>query len=309
MYEQKISVILPNYNTPGDRFSSYGGKNYSMLEQIDVCGKQGAVTGIEMLANSGDRGVNDKNVKEVKKALQTNGLKLVSLMPISWKEEFINGSLGNPDKKLRRKAIDFLKNSIDLAAELDCPYVSQWPGQDGWDYYFDMNYLDLYQWWVEGMQELADYNPKMKLGLEAKPTEPRMYSFIDHTTKTLLLLNDIDRKNVGVCLDIGHSLFGHQNLGEAVALSQMKGNKLFHMHMNDNYGDMDGDMFIGSVHFMAFVEMYFWLHKTGYNNWTSVDIFPFRTDPSDTILELDELVAKGNAVETTRFFRETLLGK
>ena len=91
---------------------------------------------------------------------------------------------------------------MDLAAELDCPYVGQWPGQDGWDYHFEADYQKMYACWVEAMQELADHNPNIKLGLEPKPYEPRAYSFIDTIPKTLLLIHDIDRENVGICLDI-----------------------------------------------------------------------------------------------------------
>jgi hypothetical protein len=38
-----------------------------------------------------------------------------------------------------------------------------------------------------------------------------------------------------------------------VALAQMDG-RLFHLHVNDNYGEMDWDMAYGSVHIIALVE-------------------------------------------------------
>ena len=328
MAKAKYSVILPNYNTPSDRFSTYPGANKaSAVELIDIAGKQGAVGGVEMLAMAGPMGLNDGTKQEIKAALARNDLKLVAILPMTYGEEYSKGSLGAADPKIRRMALDQMKGTIDLAAEMDCPYIGQWPGQDGWDYYFEADYQKIYGWWVEGMQELADHNPQMRLGLEAKPFEPRSYSFISNTPKTLLLCEDIARSNVGVCLDIGHSLFGHENLGEAVAMSQMKNKRLFHLHMNDNYGDMDGDMYFGSVHLLTFVELFYWVKKTGYEYWRSVDIFPYRTDPAGTVLEsvrwmeaidslvekagmakLDALIACGDPLENSRFFRELLFG-
>ena len=165
MSNHKLSVILPNYNKPADRFTSYGTESHSIVEQIEICGKQGIAKGVETLMLDGPTFINNQNGKEVKAALEHHGLTLCSLIPYTFGGEFIKGSLGSCDSKIRRKTIDLVKKCIDLAAEMDCPYVGQWPGQDGWDYYFEEDYRKLYDWWVEGLQELADYNPDIKLGI------------------------------------------------------------------------------------------------------------------------------------------------
>jgi xylose isomerase len=324
MAKPKLSVILPNYGIPADRFTSYGKDDKDIFAMIDICGKQGLAKGVELLLGDSTICINKKNMKDVSTALKNNNLLPIAILPITWGTDFVKGSLGNADPKTRRKAIDLVKSAMDMAAEMECPYVGQWPGQDGTDYYFDADYQKLYEWWVTGMQELADYNPKIKLGLEPKPFEPRAYSFIDKPVKTLLLMRDINRKNVGLTLDIGHSMFGHDNLGEVVALAQKDG-KLFHLHMNDNYGEMDWDMAFGSVHFIGLVEFIYWLVRTKYEGWHSVDIFPYRTDPAATVLEslkwmqamydlvekagmknLDALIEKRDGVAMLRFFRELL---
>ena len=324
MFKPKFSVILPNYLTPLDRFTEYGGVKKSAIELIKICGKQGVFQGVEMLFDEGPTGINEGNKKEIKAALQDNGLELAGILPITWSDKFAKGSLSSPDAKVRKATVDLVKHAMDLAAELDCSYVGQWPGQDGWDFYFEVDYQKMYASWVSGMQELADYNPKLKLGIEPKPFEPRSYSFIDTTTKVLLMIKDIARKNVGMTLDIGHSLYGHESLAEAVALAQMD-KRLFHLHLNDNYGEMDWDMPFGSVHFLGLVEFFYWLKRTNYQGWHSVDIFPYRTDPAETVLEsqkwmaaiyqmidkagdekLEELIKKSDGVTTMKFFRELL---
>jgi xylose isomerase len=327
MGKPKLSVILPNYGTPSDRFADYGGTSPDIFRMIEICGKQGVAKAVELIMGDTPIGVNKGNMKEVKAALNDYDIQPIAILPNTWGGDFIKGSLGNADPQLRLKAIDLVKSAMDLAAEMDCPYVGQWPGQDGWDYYFDVDYQKIYEWWVEGMQELADFNPNLKLGIEPKPFEPRSYSFLDTPVKTLLLMRDIDRKNVGLTLDIGHSLYGHESLGEVVALAQMDG-KLFHLHMNDNYGEMDWDMAFGSVHFIGLIEFIYWLKRTNYDGWHSIDIFPYRTDPAETVLEslkwieamyglvekagmqnLDALIHTGDGVAMMRFFRELIFEK
>ena len=174
----------------------------------------------------------------------------------------------------------------------------------------------------------TDHNPKIKLGLEPKPSEPRSYSFISTVPKSLMLVRDIDRSNVGINIDVGYSLYAHENLAETVVLCQREGNKLFHLHLNDNYADADGDMIFASVHFLAYLEMFYWLRKTTYSGWKSLELFPYRTNPDDTIGEgvrwmmafndlIDEvgmdmlgaLIKKGNAVENMALFRKLLFRK
>jgi xylose isomerase len=223
-------------------------------------------------------------------------------------------------------AIEQVKATMDLAAEMECDYVGIWSGQDGYDSMLEVDYQKVYEWWVKGIQECADHNPSVRLGLEYKPFEPRARSFINANPKTLLL-RDIQRENVGFTVDVGHFLFAHEYLGEVVALSQMH-NQLFHIHLNDNYSDWDWDMNFGSVHTLVFIEMIYWLMKTNYQGRYSVDILAYRTNSADSIAEnlkwlqalmglvdqaglqkFDEVVAACDPIVALRFLRELLFNK
>ena len=335
MSENKYAAILHNYNYPSDRFNpTYAkpGQNKLVLNLIDIAGKQGLVQGVEMNMDESDDstcvGINESNWKEVRSALDNNGLKLIGIAPNLWGGvDFVNGTLGAPDPKIRTLALNTIKRAIDLASEAGSPFINIWPGQDGFDYYFESDYQSMYSWWVEGLQTVADYNPEIKIGLEPKPYEPRSYSFIGTVAKSLLLIKDVQRDNLGINIDVGHLLYAHENLAESVALAQREGDKLFHLHLNDNYSDADADMMFASVHFLAFLEMFYWLRKTNYTGWKSLDLFPYRTDPAQTIGEgvrwmmafdnmidkigmeqLDKLIKEGNAVENMAFFRKTIFG-
>ncbi|MCK4725445.1 MAG: sugar phosphate isomerase/epimerase [Anaerolineales bacterium] len=335
--KHKYSVILNNYNKPSDRFltAGYGDptENLGVYELIDLAGKQGVVEGLELLMDdSGEGGtwigIGPTNKNEIKAALDNYDLQLCSIIPNLWGHwRYAEGTLGSFDPQVRRDSINLCKISMDIAADVGCPYIGLWPGHDGFDYYFEVDYQKVWGLWVEGVQELADHNPDIKIGLEPKPNEPRAYSFIGSVPKTLLMIEDIDRENVGVCLDIGHSLYGLERLAEVVALTQMRGDKLFHLHMNDNYRGMDLDMIFGSVHTFEHIELFYWLRRTGYSGFLSIDLFAYRTAPPDSVAEgvkwmqamdkfiddvgmdkLTELVENGDPVANQSFFREKLMG-
>ncbi len=336
--KHKYSVILNNYNKPSDRFlaSGYGdpAKQMGIFEMIELAGKQGVVEGLELIYVDSDEpgawiGIGQANKNEIKSAMDDNGLEIVGVLPNIWGDWRQSlGTIGAKNPVVRRESVDLCKRAMDLAADVGCEYIGIWPGHDGYDYYFEADYPNMWEWWVEGVQEIADHNPQIRVGLEAKPTEPRGYCFLSTNPKTLMLIRDIARDNVGVCLDIGHSLYAHENLGEVVALTQHDGNKLFHCHMNDNYNDSDLDMIFGSIHTLEFIEMFYWLRKTGYDHFLSIDLFAYRVDPPPAIVngiewmktfdgfidkvgveKLDELLANGDPNVTTRFFREKIFGK
>jgi xylose isomerase len=91
----------------------------------------------------------------------------------------------------------------------------------------------------------------------------------------LLLLQGMD--NVGVLLDIGHSLAAGENFAEAAALLSSFG-KLDYLHLNDNYRSWDDDMIFGSVHLVESLEFIYWLQRLNYKGWLTLDIFPYRED-------------------------------
>jgi xylose isomerase len=326
MPDRKFATILGIYGKPADRFMGVGYKASApnVFERLKIAGQQELVRGVELIEGQDDD-VNRQNYKEVCQAVRDNGLVVCSLNPNLWGErQWRRGSLGSRQADIRQQAIDRVKAAMDLAAELDCPAVGLWPGQDGYDYVFEEDYEQLYDRWVSGMQECADHNPAIKLSLEYKPYEPRTHSTIDTAPKTLLMINDIGRANMGMVLDVGHALVQHENLGDVVHLAQRR-KKLFHLHLNDNYADWDWDMNFASVRLFEFIEMLYWLERTGYDGWYSIDIFAYRTDgPAsvyeslawlDTLLSFVErsglqaftsLIEQNDPIATSQFFRKAL---
>jgi sugar phosphate isomerase/epimerase len=187
------------------------------------------------------------------------------------------GSLASTDPEIRRQAVDLIKRGMDAAAELGVDEILLWPGQDGYEYPFQSNYDRAWGYFVDGIAEVAQYRPDIRVGVEYKPKEPRVRCYIDSAAKTLLLCQTIGLPNVGVTVDLGHSLAAHESPGEAIALCA-RYNRLFQVHVNDNYGDWDSDLLVGQINLWRSLEFFYWLQKVGFDSWYIMDFFPYRED-------------------------------
>ena len=141
---------------------------------------------------------------------------------------------------------------------------------------------------------------------------------------TLLLAQETGCVNVGVTIDTGHAFMAGETVGESIVLAKRAGNRLFHMHFNDNHGTWDDDMMVGSVHTVCYLETLYWLNRCGYQGWLSMDQYPYREEAADAIGEsiewlvrfdaierthrdrITELVSAGDPIQTSRFLRGVL---
>jgi sugar phosphate isomerase/epimerase len=270
-----FGACLPTFGNCADRYclSGYGGGGTTMQEMLDLATQVEGLDGLELVGNWH---VNDQNIREVAKMFRDRGLKICMLTPDLWTQaKWGRGSLAAPDAPTRRAAVDEVKKVLDWAAELGCPYIDVWPGQDGYDYAFQADYLEAWKWLRDGLMECADHNDKVRILVEYKLKEPRTHCFVSSAAKVLLLL--ADAKQIGVLLDVGHAMAAAEYAPEAVALLASYG-KLDYLHLNDNYHSWDDDMMVGSVHLVEYLELVYWLKRVKYQGWLTLDIFPYRED-------------------------------
>jgi xylose isomerase len=270
--KHKFGACLPTFGGCGDRYcSAYGGGGETMEEMLDLACKVEGLDGLELVGNWH---VNDDNIRTVGKMFSDKGKEICMLVPDLWTQaKWGRGSIAAPDAATRQAAIDEIKKVLDWAAELGCPYVDVWPGQDGFDYPFQADYISAWKWMRDALAECGEYNDKVRMLVEYKPREPRTHCFVDHFGTVLLLLNDMP--SVGVLLDYGHSLQGAENVAHAAAMLAAH-DKLDYLHLNDNYRDWDDDMMVGSLHTIEYLELVYWLKKVDYQGWLTLDIFPYR---------------------------------
>jgi xylose isomerase len=321
----KLAAILSTFGNRSDRFLTSGyASDRTMEEQFDLACQVPELEGVELV---GTWHLTPESVEEVKQHLGRTGLQPVSVIPnLFGHPRFGRGAFTAHDPGIRRQAIDETKLLTDLARQIGCDTVCIWPGQDGYDYPLQYDYAQAFEWFVEGLRECVDHASDIRFALEYKPKEPRNRSFASTVDRTLLLVNAVNRSNVGVTLDTGHALVGYENPGESVALLQLHARKLFHVHLNDNYRLWDDDLIFGAVHPVEMLEFIYWLGRTDYDSWCSFDQYPYREDPVRAIAESvrwyrvleaavvagrDELgraLESGDAILASRLVRELLAG-
>lgn len=251
------------------RMNSFIFKGESVLDAIHEYKTMNGLTHLEFNYPEHIEGYNLNDIKNAMQGLKVNGF------AIRWRNRFVNGDFNNPDTELREEAVRICKEGIDICRELGGKVITLWFENDGFDYPFQIDYEKSWQNMVNGIREVADYAPDMKISIEYKPFEPRNYSLVDSTGMTLLLINDVDRENVGCTLDFCHMLMKNDSPACGLALAASRG-KLFGLHMNDGYGWMDSGMIFGSVNLGLALEFVYYLKKYGYEEVVFFDTFPIR---------------------------------
>jgi xylose isomerase len=321
--KRKYSVILGNLGNTCDRFCSGYKENPSTWEMLKKAISLPYVQGIELV---GTWDIKSDNVKEMKKTLVDKGVECVSIIPDLFADKiYWKGSYTSNDSAVRQRAIEYTCQMCDIALELNCNLINIWPGQDGYDYLFTADYMRQRQWLCDAITAIAVKYPMLKFALEYKPKEPRTHSYVARMADSLLLAHESGCSNVGVTIDTGHAFIAGEVVAESIVLAKRAGDRLYHMHFNDNYTSWDDDMIVGSIHSICYIEMLYWLDKCGYNGWISMDQYPYREDAAGAISEsimwlcefdeilnanrskCDELISAGDAVETSRSLRKMIL--
>jgi sugar phosphate isomerase/epimerase len=321
--KNKYSIILGNLGNTCDRFCKGYKNNPTTEEMLKIAAmKIPHIEGIELV---GTWDISPDNAKDMKKRIADHGLACASIIPDTFTDkDFAKGSISSTDTIIRRKAMTYLSQMCEVAMEIDCKIINLWLGQDGYDYMLTADYDQEREWMRQAIINLASQFPDLLFSLEYKPKEPRNFSYHARMADTILAALETGYPNVGVTMDTGHGFVAGENIADAVVLAKRAGNKLFHMHFNDNHGSWDDDMIVGSVHSVVFIELLFWLKKTGYEGWLSMDQYPYRENAVDAISEsilwvkrfegvvdkyyseLDSLIKLNDAVETSKFIRNLL---
>ncbi len=195
--------------------------------------------------------------------------------------DFVYGSLSSPDARVRTKAVSFMKAAKDYAKAIGVDRVTCCPLSDGYDYSFHTHYVSAWRRMVDCVSEAADYAPEITLFMEYKPSETRVHCLLDSAAKTLLLCDAVGRKNVGITIDIGHSIYGGETPAEALSHVAMSGYP-YYVHVNDNNGKWDWDLMVGTCNLWTYVEFLYYLKELGYDDWITSDTSPVRQDAVET---------------------------
>jgi xylose isomerase len=279
MGNPKFGAGIWHFATYVDRYATDGyGEPRDVIEAIDLAGQVRDLSVVDI--NWPFFGGSFSNA-QIKAALDRNKLSVIGITPEMYTKQFRKGAFTNPDAGLRKAAHDLITEACDVVRDFKADYVKIWPGQDGWDYPFQVDHGVLWKHSLDGIGQLASENPDLKFVIEYKPREPRVHMSFDSVTRTLLGIEKIGLPNIGILLDFGHALFGGESAADSAQLAIDYG-RLFGMDVNDNFRSWDDDLVAGSLHPIELFEFFYVLRKNNWNGVWQLDQFPFREDSVET---------------------------
>ncbi len=273
----RYSTRLNSFRARPDLFT-WQSSPRSTLDLIARAGQVATLDSVEL--NYPEHFVNH-SLTEIQDALAKTHLTVSGINLRYDAAQFLDGGFINPQPAKRADAIALTCEAIDLCHQLGGKHVVVWPAYDGFDYPFAVDYAQSWQWTLDALQAIANhaanYAGELSVSIEYKPCEPRKFSLLGTIGLTLLAIEE-SATPLGVTLDFSHLLMAGEHPALSAALCIRK-NKLFGIHLNDGYGQLDDGLLVGSVHFAQTLELIDLLVKAKYSGVIYFDTFPMREDP------------------------------
>jgi L-rhamnose isomerase/sugar isomerase len=174
------------------------------------------------------------------------------------------GSFGNPDERVRQRALQHTRDSVAIARRLNSRDIVLWFA-DGSNYPGTANIRQRKRWFEENLKTLhGDVDRHQRLLIEYKPFEPAFYHTDIADWGMALALARSTGPRARVLVDTGHH-YQSQNIEQIVAWLLAEG-MLGGFHFNDRrYAD--DDLTLGSIDpyqvFRIFHEILFFEWETG----------------------------------------------
>ena len=157
----KFSAGIWAFTSAIDRFATAGYRDEPTLEQkIEMVGRTRGLDGV-ILRCSGI--MNWDNVDKVERLVADNGLEVAQVDAVIFDRPYQLGSFTNPDPAVRKKAVAEAVHTVNMAKRLGSRNVGLWLGQDGYDYLFQVDYREVWKREVDGVREVAEHDPTMRL--------------------------------------------------------------------------------------------------------------------------------------------------
>ncbi|QQO10585.1 sugar phosphate isomerase/epimerase family protein [Breznakiella homolactica] len=252
--------------------------NYDLFQTIEEYKK---IDGITHLEFNYPEHVAPYSVDELKARM---GHLKVNGVATRFRDSYTAGEFTNPDPEKSRAAVQLCRDAVDACKALGGSVLTVWLGFDGFDYAFQVDYEKNWNTIIASFREVAAYGEErgIRISIEYKPFEPRAFSMIDGIGLTLLAIDEIGSKNVGVTLDFCHMMMKNESPAFSLALAARR-NRLFGLHLNDGYRIMDSGMIFGSVNYIQCVEFIYYLKKYNYEGVVFFDSFPVRETAAEEI--------------------------
>ena len=282
------------------RFHAQYGATRSIEERLEIAAglKDYGLVGLE--AHYPNE-INEANLPLWQQFTRDTGIKLITVIPLLfYDEQFEFGSLSNPLEAPRQAAIERTRRALELNQELDTDFAIVWPGIDGYENGFGIDFVAMRDRFAHGLAEAMDDVPGVRVAFEPKPYEPRGRILFGTTPEGLLLAHQVeslldheDNRSLiddghalmGLNPEVGHVLMGFEDLAYAYSWPLSQG-RLMHTHWNSQpLGNYDQDLNVGMISPELTEALLYTLKMYGYQGYFGIDINPERM-PVETALQI-----------------------
>ncbi|MBN2514217.1 MAG: TIM barrel protein [Sedimentisphaerales bacterium] len=223
-----------------------------------------------------------EEAKSVKKSLEAEGLVAEFVAPRLWEDpRTIDGGYTSNDPQCRQYAIDRSKRAIDIADALGTYLIVLWLAREGTYIREAKDSKVAVDRLAEAISTMLQYNPKIKIAIEAKPNEPMDHAYlptIGHAIGLGMLTCDASR--VGCVIESAHAILAGLDPSDEMGYA-LAHRKLWSVHLNDQNGlKFDQDKSFASVDLRRAFNQVRILDKHDYGQqgqWVGLDVKAMRT--------------------------------
>jgi xylose isomerase len=283
-------------------------------QRLDVASKL-AKDGLGALEAHYPNEINENNAGLWQTFSRQTGIRILTVIPLLfWDKQFEFGSLSNPLPGPRKAAIERTIAALRLNKQLDTDFAVVWPGIDGYENGFGLDFASARARFAEGLAEALDAVPGVRIAFEPKPYEPRGHILYGTTPEGILLGRDVEamlrhadntklladgHKLVCMNPEVGHALMGLEDGAYAYSWP-LSESRLAHTHWNSQpLGNYDQDLGVGVISPEVTEGVLYTLKLHAYTGYFGIDINPERT-PVDIALRnsFDALRAANDRIDS-----------
>lgn len=289
--ELKFSAGIWYFSPANSRFHDKYTDEIGLLKRLEIAAGL-AEHGLKGLEAHYPNEINEDNLDVWRKFTADTGIKLVTVIPLLfWDKQFEWGSLSNPLKAPRDAAVERTKRAFQMNKELDTEFAIVWPGIDGYENPFGVDFVALRDRFADGLAEALDAVPGVRIAFEPKPYEPRGRILYGTTPEGVLLGHQVESRLTNAenrslldeghalcCMnpEVGHVLMGFEDLAYAYSWPLSEG-RLAHTHWNSQpLGNYDQDLNVGVVSPEQLEALLYTLKMYGYRGYFGIDVNPER---------------------------------
>ena len=220
--------------------------------------------------------------KALKNTLDGEGLIAEFVAPRLWEDSrTIDGGYTSNDPACRQYAIDRSKKAVDIADALGTDLIVLWLAREGTYIRESKDSKVAVDRLASAVSVMLDYNPNIRIAIEAKPNEPMDHTYIPtigHAIGLGMLTSDASR--VGCVIESAHAILAGLDPSDEMGYA-LAHKKLWSVHLNDQNGlKFDQDKSFGSVDLRRAFNQVRILDKHDYGKngeWVGLDVKVMRT--------------------------------